>query len=154
MQLQRRHRSRNFADEGSCKAAGIETVWDRSDANTMCKFGAEGLCCKNCNLGPCRISVRAPRGMCGADADTIAARNLSRSVAAGTSAHSDHGRHLVHTLRMVAEGKTDSYKITDERKLLETARVYKIETDGRSASTLHESWPMSWRRSLPTAPSR
>ena len=115
------------------KQRGIETVWDRSDANTMCKFGAEGLCCKNCNLGPCRISVRAPRGMCGADADTIAARNLSRSVAAGTSAHSDHGRHLVHTLRMVAEGKTDSYRITDERKLMETARIYKIETDGRPA---------------------
>jgi carbon-monoxide dehydrogenase catalytic subunit len=37
----------------------------------------------------------------------------------------------VHTLKLVAEGKTDSYKITDERKLFETARVYGIETGGR-----------------------
>ncbi len=95
----------------AAKKRGIETVWDRSAANVVCKFGVEGLCCKNCNMGPCRISAKTPRGMCGADADTIAARNLSRAVAAGTSAHSDHGRHLVRTLRMVAEGKTDSYKI-------------------------------------------
>jgi carbon-monoxide dehydrogenase catalytic subunit len=115
----------------AAKKRGMETVWDRSASNVVCKFGVEGLCCKNCNMGPCRISAKAPRGMCGADADTIAARNLSRAVAAGTSAHSDHGRHLVHTLRMVAEGKTDSYRITDERRLLEVASLYKIETEGR-----------------------
>jgi anaerobic carbon-monoxide dehydrogenase catalytic subunit len=117
----------------AAKKRGIETVWDRSSANVVCKFGIEGLCCKNCNMGPCRISAKTPRGMCGADADTIAARNLSRAVAAGTSAHSDHGRHLVHALRMVAEGKTDSYRIADERKLLEVAELYKIETEGRGA---------------------
>jgi len=100
----------------AAKARGLETVWDRSSANVVCKFGSEGICCKICNMGPCRISSKTPKGTCGADADTIAARNLSRAVAAGTSAHSDHGRHLVHTLKMVAEGKTDSYTITDERK--------------------------------------
>jgi carbon-monoxide dehydrogenase catalytic subunit len=115
----------------SAKTRGLETVWDRSGANVICKFGAEGICCKICNMGPCRISVKTPRGTCGADANTIAARNLSRAVAAGTSAHSDHGRHLVHTLKMVAEGKTDSYKITDERKLLDVARQYALETEGR-----------------------
>jgi carbon-monoxide dehydrogenase catalytic subunit len=115
----------------TAKDRGIETVWDRSSANVVCKFGSEGLCCKICNMGPCRISAKTPKGTCGADADTIAARNLSRAVAAGTSAHSDHGRHLVHTLRMVAEGKTDSYTITDERKLLEVAHQYHIETGGR-----------------------
>jgi carbon-monoxide dehydrogenase catalytic subunit len=115
----------------SAKARGMETVWDRSAANVVCKFGSEGICCKICNMGPCRISPKTPKGTCGADANTIAARNLSRAVAAGTSAHSDHGRHLVHTLKMVAEGKTDSYRITDERKLLETARQYAVETEDR-----------------------
>ncbi len=115
----------------SAKARGLETVWDRSAANVVCRFGAEGICCRICNMGPCRISAKTPRGTCGADADTIAARNLSRAVAAGTSAHSDHGRHLVHTLKMVAEGKTDSYKITDARRLVETAAIYGIETEGR-----------------------
>jgi anaerobic carbon-monoxide dehydrogenase catalytic subunit len=117
----------------SAKSRGLETVWDRSAANVVCKFGSEGICCKICNMGPCRISAKTPKGTCGADANTIAARNLSRAVAAGTSAHSDHGRHLVHTLKMVAQGKTDSYKITDERKLLETARLYEIETGGRTS---------------------
>jgi carbon-monoxide dehydrogenase catalytic subunit len=116
----------------SAKSRGLETVWDRSSSNVVCKFGIEGVCCKICNMGPCRISAKSPKGTCGADADTIAARNLSRAVAAGTAAHSDHGRHLVHTLRTVAEGATDSYRITDERKLIETAHLYSIETGGRT----------------------
>ncbi len=116
----------------TARERGIETVWDRSSANVVCKFGSDGVCCKICNMGPCRISAKTPKGTCGADADTIAARNLSRAVAAGTSAHSDHGRHLVQTLRMVAEGKADSYRITDERKLLEVAKQYSIETEGRA----------------------
>jgi carbon-monoxide dehydrogenase catalytic subunit len=117
-------------------ARGLETVWDRSNANVVCRFGSEGICCKICNMGPCRISPKTPKGTCGADANTIAARNLSRAVAAGTSAHSDHGRHLVHTLKMVADGKTDSYKIKDERKLMETAQFYAVETAGRSVNDI------------------
>jgi len=37
--------------------AGIETIWDRFDAmQPQCGFGETGLCCRNCNMGPCRIS--------------------------------------------------------------------------------------------------
>ena len=77
----------------------MQTVWDRYAAQKpQCKFGTEGICCKICHMGPCRITPKAPLGVCGADADTIAARNLLREIAAGTAAHSDHGRHAgAHT---------------------------------------------------------
>lgn len=110
----------------------IGTVWHRAaSAGTPCAFGSSGICCRNCNMGPCRISPKTPKGICGADADTIASRNLVREIAAGVSAHSDHGRHLVHTLKLVAQGKTADYKIKDTRRLLEVAAEYGVGTEGK-----------------------
>ena len=37
-----------------------------------CKFGEEGICCRICSMGPCRITPKAPRGICGCDAHGIA----------------------------------------------------------------------------------
>jgi carbon-monoxide dehydrogenase catalytic subunit len=83
-------------------------------------------------MGPCRITPKSPLGVCGADADTIVARNYLLEVLAGTSAHSDHGRHLVLRLKNVAEGKDKDYTIKDEKALIRTAQLYDIETEGRS----------------------
>ena len=83
-------------------------------------------------MGPCRITPKAPRGVCGADADTIVARNFLREVAGGTAAHSDHGRHLVLLLKKVAEGKGGSYRIEDEQALRHAARLYSIEESERT----------------------
>ena len=111
----------------------MQTVWDRYAAQKpQCKFGTEGICCKICHMGPCRITPKAPLGICGADADTIAARNLLREIAAGTAAHSDHGRHLVRTLKMVAQGKTTDYKISDPKRMHDAAKEFNIETAGRT----------------------
>ena len=86
-------------------AAEVSTVFDRYQAqHPQCKFGTDGVCCRLCHMGPCRITPKAQLGICGADADTITARNLLREIAAGTAAHSDHGRMLVRTLKMVAQG--------------------------------------------------
>lgn len=113
-------------------AAQVPTVWDRHKAQQpQCKFGMEGVCCRLCHMGPCRITPKAKFGICGADADTITARNLLREIAAGTAAHSDHGRMLVRTLKMVAEGKTQDYRITDTKRLLEVARFFEIEVNDR-----------------------
>jgi len=94
---------------------GIETSWDRWDAmQPQCGFGSLGLCCRICNMGPCRIDPfgNGPqKGVCGADADTIAARNLIRMIAAGAAAHSDHGRDVAHTLLLAAGGETGDYQI-------------------------------------------
>ncbi|MFI5381404.1 MAG: anaerobic carbon-monoxide dehydrogenase catalytic subunit, partial [Tepidisphaerales bacterium] len=111
-----------------------DTCFSRMDAQqNQCGFGKSGLCCRICYMGPCRITAKAPYGVCGADADTIVARNYLREVAAGTAAHSDHGRHLVLLLKTVAEGKGGSYSIKDERALRDAARRYNIEESGRSA---------------------
>jgi len=113
--------------------AGVPTVWDRyKSQQPQCKFGMTGVCCRLCHMGPCRITPKANKGICGADVDTIVARNLLREIAAGTAAHSDHGRMLVKTLRLVAKGEGGSYKITDPRRLREVATFFEIETAGRS----------------------
>ena len=85
---------------------GLCTCFSRYDTQeNQCGFGKKGVCCKICHMGPCRITPKSPRGVCGADADTIVARNFLREVAGGTAAHSDHGRHLALRLKKVAEGK-------------------------------------------------
>ncbi|MCL2030862.1 MAG: carbon monoxide dehydrogenase, partial [Oscillospiraceae bacterium] len=115
----------------------VETCFDRADAQKPhCKFGTDGVCCRNCHMGPCRITPKAQKGICGADADTIAARNFLREVAGGTSAHSDHGRHLVLKLKAVAEGRAEGYAIKDEKALLRAAKLYGVESEGRESSAV------------------
>src|SRR5512136_1234361 len=110
----------------------VDTCFTRLDAQpTSCRFGSDGLCCRICYMGPCRITNKAPRGVCGADADTIVARNFLREVAGGTAAHSDHGRHLVLLLQKAAAGSGGDYVIKDEEALRRAARLYKIDESGR-----------------------
>ena len=113
---------------------GVETVWDRLEAQQpQCGYGQLGICCKNCLSGPCRIDPfgEGPqRGVCGATADTIVARNLARMIAAGAAAHSDHGRHVVIAMHEYLEGKAN-YPIKDEKKLIDVAKKLGIETENR-----------------------
>ncbi|MEW5816737.1 MAG: carbon monoxide dehydrogenase, partial [Spirochaetota bacterium] len=118
------------AAEGS-----IELVWDRWEKmQPQCGFGRLGVCCQICTMGPCRIDPfgEGPQiGVCGAEADTIVARNLVRMIAGGSAAHSDHGRDIAHTLIMAAEDSDSDYKIKNEEKLKSVAEVYGIKTAGR-----------------------
>jgi len=110
----------------------IDTCFTRLDSQqNPCRFGSEGLCCRICYMGPCRITNKAPRGVCGADADTIVARNFLREVAGGTAAHSDHGRHLALLLKQAAERKSADYVIRDEKALRRIAKGYGIEEVGK-----------------------
>ncbi|HIJ66739.1 MAG TPA: anaerobic carbon-monoxide dehydrogenase catalytic subunit [Planctomycetes bacterium] len=115
--------------------AGIENAWDRlQEQEPQCGFGKLGICCRNCSMGPCRIDPfeEGPqRGICGATADTIAARNLVRMIAAGAAAHSDHGRDIAHTFKIAAGADNGDYMIKDEAKLKEVAARYGIETKDR-----------------------
>jgi len=114
---------------------GIETAWHRYLLQQpQCGFGMLGVCCRNCNMGPCRIDpfgYGPEKGVCGATADTIVARNILRMIAAGAAAHSDHCRDVVKVFRMVAEGKTKHYRITDSAKLKWLAKAYGIEVEGK-----------------------
>ncbi len=112
---------------------GASTAWDRyQQQSPQCNFGSEGICCRICNMGPCRIIPgRQEEGVCGADAATIVARNFVRMIAGGSSAHSDHGRAVAHTFLEMAKGEAPGYEIKDEEKLLEVAETFEIETEDR-----------------------
>ena len=114
---------------------GLETAWDRFEKQQpQCGFGELGLCCRHCNMGPCRIDPfgEGPsRGVCGATADTMVARGLLRAIAAGAAAHSDHARDVAHTLKLTAEGRGGGYEIKDEAKLRRLAAEYGIPEAGR-----------------------
>jgi carbon-monoxide dehydrogenase catalytic subunit len=112
--------------------AGIETAWDRFDKQQpQCGFGELGLCCRNCNMGPCRIDPfgeGASKGVCGATADIMVARNLLRSIAAGAAAHSDHARDVAHTFLQVSKGKASSYQVKDKAKMERLMKEYGVES--------------------------
>jgi carbon-monoxide dehydrogenase catalytic subunit len=114
---------------------GIETVWDRlAKQQPQCGYCNLGTSCRICAMGPCRVDPFGDgpqKGVCGADADIIVARNLARMIAAGASAHSDHGRDILETLHLVGEGKSDIYKVSEPEKLKSLAKEYDIPTDGK-----------------------
>jgi len=125
----------------SCAAeVGIQTSWDRWDAmQPQCGFGQLGICCRICNMGPCRVDPFGDgpqKGVCGADADTIAARNLVRMIAAGSAAHSDHGRDIAHTLLMAAGNPVADFQIKDKQRLLALAAEYGVPIDGRKIGAI------------------
>lgn len=102
-----------------------------------CRFGEQGICCRICSMGPCRITPKAPRGICGCDAHGIAGRNFLRFVAGGAATHSDHGREICHTLTHVAPD--GNYKVKDPEKLIRIAKEWGVETEGKDIYDLaHE----------------
>jgi len=121
----------------------VNTAFDRAEAMKPCPIGAVGSCCKHCGMGPCRVPLpkgkeETPeeklkrRGVCGATAETIAARNFIRMVAGGAAAHSDHGRGVAELFMAVAKGEAPGYEIKDEQKLLQLALDWGIKIGDRS----------------------
>ena len=114
---------------------GAKVVWHRFlEQQPQCGFGQLGVCCRNCAMGPCRIDpfgAGPTKGVCGADAHTIVARNILRMIAAGAAAHSDHARDVVHVFKATAEGKAPDYKLTDSAKLKALAKALGIKVEGK-----------------------
>jgi carbon-monoxide dehydrogenase catalytic subunit len=115
---------------------GIDTVFDRAFSMKPCAIGIQGICCKNCSMGPCRLPLPKSgiegedtrKGLCGATANTIAARNFIRMIAGGASAHSDHGRCVAEVFLSAARKETEAYKIKDTQKLLSIAPFLGVAT--------------------------
>ncbi len=118
----------------------VETVWDRyRNQVPQCGYCEMGLSCRICAMGPCRIDPfgEGPqKGVCGADADIIVARNLGRMVAAGAASHSDHGRDLVEVLAEVASGSASGYNIEDVEKLGRLAAEYGVSPEGKEPARI------------------
>ncbi|MCM8810922.1 MAG: anaerobic carbon-monoxide dehydrogenase catalytic subunit [Candidatus Omnitrophica bacterium] len=107
----------------------------------QCKFGILEICCRNCSMGPCRIiqtEKGSKKGVCGADEDTIVARNLLRKIAVGASAHSDHGRAVAETFIKVARKEAVGYEIKDEFKLIKLALELGIDINGKKIEEIAE----------------
>jgi carbon-monoxide dehydrogenase catalytic subunit len=111
---------------------GIGTAFSRADNMPPCNIGAAGMCCKQCGMGPCRLTKNGDVGVCGATLETIQARNLTRAIAAGAAAHSDHGRDMAFTLKAAANGEAEGYRIKDVAKLRMVASYYDIKIEGRA----------------------
>jgi len=120
-------------------AKNVTTAYDRIKARGMsaCLFGSGGTCCRNCNMGPCQIidGVEEMIGICGATADTVAARNFSRTVAAGTAAHTDHAREMVKGFIETAKG-VGPHQIKDVEKLKDLAKLFDIDTEDREVNDI------------------
>ncbi len=114
----------------------IETVFDRAENMKPCNIGLQGICCKNCAMGPCRLPLPkggiegedTRKGLCGATPNTIAARNFIRMIAGGAAAHSDHGRCVAEVFMSVARKETKDYKIKDPDKLIAVAPHFGVAT--------------------------
>ncbi len=119
-----------------CESEGISTAFDRAEQMKPCPIGSKGACCKNCAMGPCRLTKEGQVGICGATIDTVAARNFARMVAAGSAAHSDHGRDMALTLLAAATGHAPDYGVRDVRKLYEVVSFLDVKTDGRPVNDI------------------
>jgi anaerobic carbon-monoxide dehydrogenase catalytic subunit len=119
------------------QALGIETIFDRAEQMKPCAIGIQGTCCKNCSMGPCRLPLPkggiegedTRKGLCGATANTIAARNFIRMVAGGAAAHSDHGRCVAEVFMSAARKESAAYKIKDTVKLVAVAKALGVDTE-------------------------
>ncbi|MBU4193999.1 MAG: anaerobic carbon-monoxide dehydrogenase catalytic subunit [Actinobacteria bacterium] len=118
------------------------TAFSRAEKMKICAIGDSGICCRNCVMGPCRLTPpkkegdEPKRGICGATAEVVAARNFVRMIAGGTSAHSDHGRAVAETLILAAKGGAEGYRIKDRIKLIEVAADLGIEVGERTSEEI------------------
>lgn len=115
--------------EGYIKGLPFETSHHRVESqSTKCGFGLQGVCCRLCSNGPCRITPEAPRGICGATADTIVARNFLRAVASGSGCYI----HVVeNTARNVKDVAQKRGEIKGENALNRLADIFGISEEDK-----------------------
>lgn len=86
------------------KIANYHNFIDRFEAQQpQCGFGLSGTCCRMCQWGPCRLSEKNPRGICGKDQNSVVMSNIVRALVAGLAGH---GRHAHEILTLTPENLT------------------------------------------------
>ncbi|MFZ5643115.1 MAG: anaerobic carbon-monoxide dehydrogenase catalytic subunit [Bacillota bacterium] len=110
----------------------IETSFNRVPNQALkCGFGMQGVCCRLCSNGPCRISPKSTKGVCGSNADTIVARNFLRSVAAGAACYLHVLENAAKNLREIGKGNT-SASVKEPQALKELAELLGIKEEDLS----------------------
>ena len=88
------------------KNSGCETAHHRMCLQeNKCGFALQGICCRLCSNGPCRITEKAPLGVCGASADIIAAKGFLRAVAAGAASYLHLTENVAEKLLEMAKNR-------------------------------------------------
>lgn len=114
------------------RQTGESTVFDRMEAMgdlgaKRCKFCEQGIRCSLCSQGPCRITERTPRGVCGIDADGMAMRNFLLQNTMGTATYTYHATEVMKTLAQAAPG--GAYEIKDWSKLETLAGIAGVDLE-------------------------
>ena len=111
--------------EGFIRELPMETSHHRVEGqSTKCGFGLQGVCCRLCANGPCRITPKAPRGICGATADVIVARNFLRAVASGSGCYIHIVENTALNVKKTAEIKGE---IKGEKSLARLAEIFDVQ---------------------------
>ena len=107
------------------KDINIDISFTVLEKNNTCNNGSNGVCCRQCLMGPCNTVFGKRKGVCGADVNTVVARNLLMMVGRGTAAHASHSLHIALSLLKTAQDHT---KIKDPEKLISVANKIKVST--------------------------
>ena len=111
--------------EGYIRELPMDTSHHRVEGqSTKCGFGLQGVCCRLCANGPCRITPKAPRGICGATADVIVARNFLRAVASGSGCYIHIVENTALNVKKTAMAKGE---IKGEKSLQRLAEIFGVE---------------------------
>ncbi|OUN92254.1 anaerobic carbon-monoxide dehydrogenase catalytic subunit [Blautia sp. An46] len=111
--------------EGFIRSLPMETSHHRVEGqSTKCGFGLQGVCCRLCANGPCRITPKAPKGICGATADVIVARNFLRAVASGSGCYIHIVENTALNVKKTAEIKGE---IKGEKSLAKLAEIFGVQ---------------------------
>lgn len=111
--------------EGFISSMDMETSHHRVESQKVkCGFGQQGVCCRLCANGPCRITPKSQRGICGANADTIVARNFLRAVSSGAACYLHVIENTARNLKAIGETKGTIKGINALNKV---AQIFEIE---------------------------
>ena len=111
--------------EGYIAGLPMETSHHRVEGQSVkCGFGLQGVCCRLCSNGPCRITPEAPHGICGASADVIVARNFLRAVASGSGCYIHIVENTALNVKKTAEIKGE---IKGEKSLARLAEIFDVQ---------------------------
>jgi len=117
-------------------ADGNETYLDRfALQQPQCSFGLKGTCCRMCQWGPCRITDKTHRGVCGRTREEIVISNILRGLVAGLSAHARHAHEILFTIKGMAKGNINLPFLGEER-ILALAKVLKLDKKTESNKNL------------------
>ncbi|MDR2204051.1 MAG: anaerobic carbon-monoxide dehydrogenase catalytic subunit [Nitrososphaerota archaeon] len=112
----------------------LETSHHRVESQKLkCGFGLQGVCCRLCANGPCRITPNSQRGICGASSDVIVVRNFLRAVAAGSGCYIHVVENVARNLKNTALAKGELKGLATLNRLCDLFSITGVDNFERAA---------------------